>query len=340
MKILTYFSYYQPHISGVTVYLERVAKHLSKHASIRILTFKHSPTLSTEERIGPATVVRMPFLLRVSKGFISPQSLGYFFREVKYADVVWIHIPNGEALPLAIMAKLLKRRLVVTYHCDVMLGNDLKSKVIMAVLHTSIAVQLALADTIVATPDYIETRPAYRKYRHKIRLALPPIETATTNKAFSRRLALTKKHAVWIGFVGRVAREKKLETLIEALQQIKKMNYELILVGPKDVVGEDRYRESMMKQLRDSGVRYHLFSSLSEAELAALYESLDVLVLPSGNSTEAFGMVQAEAMLHGTPCVATDLPGVRLPVRMTGAGAIVRSADPSQIAVAITSLVE
>lgn len=290
--------------------------------------------------MGPTMVVRMPFLARVSKGFISPQSLAYFFREVKNADVVWIHIPNGEAIPLAVIAKLLKRRLVVTYHCDVMLGNDLKSKVIMAVLHTSIAVQLALADTIVATPDYSETRPMYRKYRNKIRLAIPPIERANPDKSFSKRLATTKKNASWIGFVGRIAREKKLELLIDAIRLAKKPQYELVIVGPKDVVGEDRYRESVMKKLRDSGIRYHLFSSLSEAELAALYESIDVLVLPSGNSTEAFGMVQAEAMLHGTPCVATDLPGVRLPVRMTNAGAIVRSADPSQIADAITSLVE
>ena len=45
------------------------------------------------------------------------------------------------------------------------------------------------------------------------------------------------------------------------------------------------------------------------------------------NSTESFGMVQVEAMTCGTPVVASDLPGVRQPARMTGMGKIIPPAD-------------
>ena len=51
-------------------------------------------------------------------------------------------------------------------------------------------------------------------------------------------------------------------------------------------------------------------------------------MLPSLNSTESWGIVQVESMSCGTPVVATDLPGVRMPVKMTGMGRIVPPRTP------------
>jgi glycosyltransferase involved in cell wall biosynthesis len=65
-----------------------------------------------------------------------------------------------------------------------------------------------------------------------------------------------------------------------------------------------------------------------------------VTILPSINSTESFGMVQVEAMTCGTPVVATDLPGVRQPVRMTGMGLVVPPEDPASLAEAIISILD
>jgi glycosyltransferase involved in cell wall biosynthesis len=66
--------------------------------------------------------------------------------------------------------------------------------------------------------------------------------------------------------------------------------------------------------------------------MAAFYPNLDVLVVPSLNSTEAFGLVQIEAMLNGVPCVASDLPGVRMPVRMHNMGRVARTGDAADLA--------
>jgi glycosyltransferase involved in cell wall biosynthesis len=60
-----------------------------------------------------------------------------------------------------------------------------------------------------------------------------------------------------------------------------------------------------------------------------------VQVVPSLNSTESFGLVQVEAMLHGVPVVASDLPGVRVPVRRTGMGEIAPIGDAAGLAAAI-----
>jgi hypothetical protein len=66
--------------------------------------------------------------------------------------------------------------------------------------------------------------------------------------------------------------------------------------------------------------------------MPAFFAACDVVVVPSLNSTETFGLVQVEAMLCGTPSIASDLPGVRRPPRMTGMGEVVPIGDSSALA--------
>ena len=73
--------------------------------------------------------------------------------------------------------------------------------------------------------------------------------------------------------------------------------------------------------------------------MPSFYALCDVVAVTSLNSTEAFGMVQVEAMLCGTPVVATDLPGVREAVRRTGMGRIVPPRDPDALAAALIEVV-
>jgi glycosyltransferase involved in cell wall biosynthesis len=68
------------------------------------------------------------------------------------------------------------------------------------------------------------------------------------------------------------------------------------------------------------------------------FAACDVVTVPSINNTESFGMVQAEAFMCGTPVVATDLPGVRQPVGMSGMGEVVPVADVEALAQGIVSV--
>jgi glycosyltransferase involved in cell wall biosynthesis len=69
--------------------------------------------------------------------------------------------------------------------------------------------------------------------------------------------------------------------------------------------------------------------------MSAFYPNLDVLTVPSLNSTEAFGLVQIEAMMNGVPCVPSALPGVRQPVSMHGMGRVAQIGDPVSLAESI-----
>jgi glycosyltransferase involved in cell wall biosynthesis len=62
--------------------------------------------------------------------------------------------------------------------------------------------------------------------------------------------------------------------------------------------------------------------------------------LPSTNSTESFGIVQVESMASGTPVVASNIPGVREPVRLTGMGQTVPPADGCALAEAINEVLD
>ena len=77
------------------------------------------------------------------------------------------------------------------------------------------------------------------------------------------------------------------------------------------------------------------FGVLPAEKLSSFYKVVDILVLPSLNKTEAFGMVQAEAMLQGTPVIAANLPGVRIPIQMTKMGITIPPNTPSKLTNAI-----
>ena len=67
-----------------------------------------------------------------------------------------------------------------------------------------------------------------------------------------------------------------------------------------------------------------LLGPIKHEKLVNFYKVCDCLVLPSINSLETFGIVQAEAMVCGCPVVASNLPGVRVPVKITGMGEIAK----------------
>ena len=79
---------------------------------------------------------------------------------------------------------------------------------------------------------------------------------------------------------------------------------------------------------------------VSEQELQVFYSQLDVLVLPSVNRYEAFGMVQLEAMQSGARVLSSNLPGVRTIVQNTGNGEVVPIGDADALAGAMQRMMD
>ncbi len=113
-----------------------------------------------------------------------------------------------------------------------------------------------------------------------------------------------------------------------------------MFVGPhKNVIGEEDYARRIHALIdgltAKRGRCWDFVGPLRGPELSAFFAACDVHVLPSLNSTEAFGLVQVEAMLCGTPIICSDLPGVRTAPTSTGMGEVVPIGDAHALAEAI-----
>ncbi len=82
---------------------------------------------------------------------------------------------------------------------------------------------------------------------------------------------------------------------------------------------------------RDSGVTW--LGEVSDDDLPALYHQSDLFVLPATHSSEAFGLVQVEAMASGVPTICTELgTGTSYVTQHEQTGLVVAPNDPRALA--------
>lgn len=337
MRITFFTPYYLPYISGLTLYPSRILPLLPKKFATTILTFRHRLDLASSEKVDGVNVKRMSFLFKISKGFISPQSLFIYAKQLFQSDVLLVNLPSVEGLPAVLMAKLMGKKVISLFHCDITMNQSFWEKQLSLLIRKLVVMQLKLSNKVIAyTKDYIDSLPYASVFVGKTIFSLPPVTHEASDSVYFSYLTNIKKNNYWIGFVGRIAREKGIEVAIEAMKKLPQKST-LVLVGPKgdEVAGESQYHEFIQSQLKKSGINYLLLPTLQGEKLSSLYKALDVLILPSINQTEAFGMVQAEAMLQGTPVIASNLPGVRYTITKTQAGLLVQRGSAASLVEAL-----
>ena len=346
MHILTGLTYYRPHTSGLTIYAERMARAFARRGhQVTVLTSQDNYQLSRLECLDGVTVVRVPPLMRVSKGLIMPAMPSVAWNLVRQADVINLHIPQLDAAYIAWMGKMLHKPVVVTYHCDLRLPHGVIHALANQVSHAANHVAAWGSDAVVSlTRDYAEHSAYLTRYMDKLHVLDALVELAPAGEqdiqAFRAKFGINPGQRI-IGMAARLATEKGVEYLVQALPQVLEHipDVRLLFVGSyQDVVGEREYATRILPLIADLKEHWSMLGYLSPVELTAFFKTCEVLVMPSLNSTEGFGLVQVEAMSCGTPVITTDLPGVRVPVKMSGMGRIVPVADAAAIAKAIMDI--
>ncbi len=345
MRILFALTYYRPYTSGLTIYVERLARGLVRRGHhVTVLTSQYDPSLPKLEWLDGVRIVRAPVLARVSKGVIMPTFGWLATRLALEHDAMSLHLPQFDAPGLALRGRILKQPVVLTYHSDLKLPPGLLNQVANRVVNVTNQLAAALATRIVAyTQDFADSSPYLRRWHKKVTIIPPPIEVANVPEeeihAFRRRWNL---QGPVIGMAARLAAEKGVEILLEALPRILAVypTARVLFAGQHEhVLGEEEYARRLAPLLDQFRDHWTFLGILSPKEMAAFFPNLDVLVVPSLNSTETFGLVQVEAMLCGTPTVASNLPGVRQPPLMTGMGKVVPVGDAGALADAILEVI-
>jgi len=348
MKILIVLTYYRPHTSGLTIYAERLAKALVQRGhSVTVLTSQFDKSLPQNEILDGVNVVRVPVLFRISKGVIMPSFGWLATKMVLEHDVVQLHLPQFDAAGVALRGRIFKKPTIITYHCDLIMPSGFLAWIAnKAVLLMNELAAIFAHKILTYTRDYAENSSYLKRYLKKLSVALPPVVLPEITKELAENFQLQNNpdgRRPVIGMAARFATEKGVEVLLNALPSVLREFPQTIVqfAGPyQNIVGEEKYFQRLEVRISayvESG-NWKFVGVLNPEQMAAFYPNLDILVMSSLNSTEAFGLVQIEAMINGIPCATSNLPGVRQPIEMHKMGEIFPIGDSNALADSIIKI--
>ncbi|MBD1432241.1 glycosyltransferase [Sphingobacterium sp. DN00404] len=245
------------------------------------------------------SVMVMHTQIKLAATMLAPAMIFTLRRIAKYYDIIHIHHPDPMA-SLALFLSGYKGKVVLHWHSDI-----LKQKALLK-LYTPLQNWLIKrADSIVGTtPVYVAESPFLQKVQHKvdyIPIGVLPI-VASSEKVVAIRERYKGKHLIFS--LGRLVDYKGYEYLIRAASCLDGGFH--IVIG-----GKGPLQESLSALIAELEVedRVTLLGFLPDEEVPTYYAAADIFCLSSVWKTEAFAIVQIEAMSCGTPIVSTHIPG-------------------------------
>lgn len=326
LKVLHVGKYYPPHPGGIESHLRILCEELRKTIDVEVLVAgpRWRSDWSAPDGV-PVTRLATPLTLHGTP--IVPGMV----RAIRRArpDIVHLHFPN----PMAALAALLswpEAPLVVSWHSDVV-----RQRRAAAAFAPLLALLLRrCAAIVVSSPAYIDGSAllsARRELCRAIPYGIRADAFAHPDRARVGELRRRFGERVVLG-VGRLIYYKGFEYLVRAMAEVP---------GTLLLAGDGPLRAALQAQARRLGIgeRVVLMGAVSDADLCACYHACDVFALPSVARSEAFGIVQLEAMACGRPVVNTLLDSAVPHVSLDGlTGLTVPPADTGALAAALRTL--
>ncbi len=328
LKVLHVGKFYPPHMGGIETHLQALCGELTKSVRLRVVVANDCGAQS-EELLDGVSVARVPARLTLASTPLCPAMI----RQIRHsdADVIHIHLPN----PMAVMAYLAsghRGRLIITYHSD-----TVRQIVLGALFEPFLHQALRRSSAIIATsPNYRRTSLVLARYLDRCHVIpygieleqfehADPAVVAKIRQQYGDRLVIS---------VGRLVYYKGFEYLIRAMAEVAGR---LLIVGDGPLRGR---LEALARKLNVAD-RVIFAGEMQNTDVIPYYHVSDVFALASVARSEAFGIVQIEAMAAGIPVINTALDsGVPFVSLHDESGLTVPPEDSHAMATAINRLLD
>ena len=333
MKLLQANKAYAPHLGGIETVVKQVAEGFASRG------WESEVLVASDGRRGSNEVVDGVRVRRVAapaRALSLPLAPGYPLSLARRsADVLLVHEPSllaAVALGLG-GGRTRKRfdRLAVWWHSDIVrqaaLSRGYAPLLRRLLQHAD--------DVIVASPHHLRSSPFLQPFAEKVSVIPYGVDLARFEIDEDRRIRVDAARRRFgtplVLYAGRLAAYKGIEQLDAAMTLAPSARLVVVGEGP----GAQTLRQG--SAYRDG--RVTLVPHLPERDLVDLFHACDLFVLPSVQNSEAFGIVQLEAMACGKPVVSFDLPtGVTFVNRHGFTGLVAPVGDARALAGAIERL--
>lgn len=330
LRILEVNKAYYPHVGGIESLVKQYAESFSEKSDLIVLVCRDGRGRTINEKIGGAKIIRSGSFGTYFSCPLSVSFIENFRRLSQKSDVIHINMP----FPLADVALLLseyKGKVVISWHSDVV-----KQKKLMFFYKPIMMKLLKRADLIItATQGHIDSSPYISKFREKCQVIPYGInirEYLSIDKKPVLTDMLIDKSAVKVFFTGRLVYYKGVDVLLRAFHNVH--NCELFIAGTGSL-------ETSLKEYAENHNMHnvHFMGFMPDDDLKCAFADCDIFVLPSVANSEAFGIVQLEAMVYSKPVINTALPTGVPHVSVDGvSGITVEPSSPIKLANAINML--
>ncbi len=335
MKFVQANKAYLPHIGGVETIVRQIGEGMARLPGTTSAVVACSDDSKTSHRtIEGVDVTLAGTVARIKSLPISPSFTRCLLRHE--GDVLLAHEPFLlTGLVYATRRRRVRRRfknLVVWWHSDIVRQSAMRT----AFVPLQRALLEEAAAIVVATPRHIDSSIYLEEFRSKCRVipfGINPARFIRTPEVERRIAEIRGAHpGPMVLFSGRLVYYKGAEYLVRAMANLP--DVQLVMVGR----GPLRADLETLASVGHGNV--HFLDHLSESDLIAYYHASDLFVLPSVENSEAFGIVQLEAMVCGKPVITCDLPtGVNYVNQDGKTGIVVPKRDPAALGNAISTLV-
>ena len=295
LRVLQIGKYFAPSRGGIESHLRDLCSELNESVDLKVIVANDS-IRRARGSVDGIDVLRLPRMMTLASAPICPSMIASIRSE--HADIVHLHLPN----PAAAIACLLARpsaAIVITWHSDIV-----RQRRLVRLYRPIERLLLRRCAAIVATsPAYIASSPVLREHAdrcHLIPFGISAEEFAEDRVDHATVRELRRRFGPKIVLsVGRLVHYKGIKFLIRAMA---KVDARLVIIG------DGPLRAELEREAAANGVFDRvIFLGEVDDNLVNYYHASDVFALPSCERSEAFGIVQLEAMASGVPVVNTSI---------------------------------